>query len=112
MLFQPPDQPGQRALAQVHGIGQFLGTELVLPALGQALEDLELADAKLVPPTKLVFERGTCSRVASDNRPPGFDELIGAGDRPSASYLVRGCDRALPGGRIGARPGLSGRNLL
>ena len=45
VAFQPPDQPGQRALAQVHGIGQFLGTELVLPALGQALEDLKLADA-------------------------------------------------------------------
>jgi hypothetical protein len=65
-----------------------------------------------VPPTKLVLERGAGRRVASDNRPPGFDELIGVGDRPPASYLVRGRGRAFPGGQISARPRLSGRNLL
>ena len=110
--FQPPDQPGQRALAQVHAIGQFLRPELVLPALGQALEDLELADAQLVPPTKLVFEGGAGSRMASDNRPPGFDELIGVGARLRASYLVGGRDQAFPRCPISAGPRLSGRNLL
>ena len=46
---QPVDKAGQGALAQVHGLGQFLGPELVVRALGQPVEDLELADAEPVP---------------------------------------------------------------
>ena len=46
---QAVDEAGQGALAEVDGVGQFLGAEFVVGALGQAVEDLELADAELVP---------------------------------------------------------------
>ena len=49
VLLEPADQAGQRALAQVHGIGQFLNAELVLLVLGKPLEHLELANAEPVP---------------------------------------------------------------
>jgi MFS family permease len=36
LLFEPSYHPGQRALAQVHGLGQLLDTELVLRVLREA----------------------------------------------------------------------------
>ena len=42
-------QTRQRALAQVHGLSQFLGAELVLRALGQPVQHLELAHPEAVP---------------------------------------------------------------
>jgi len=49
MPGQAIDQPGQSALAQVDGFGQVLGAELPLLALGQPLEDFEVAHAEPVP---------------------------------------------------------------
>lgn len=48
MLLQAADEPGQSALAQVHGVGQLLDAELVVRALGQAFQYLEVADAQAV----------------------------------------------------------------
>ena len=46
---QPVDQPGQRTLAQVHLLGQFLGAGVMLLGLDQPGEYLEVADAQPVP---------------------------------------------------------------
>jgi len=70
MPLQPVDQPGQRALAQVHGVGQFLGTEVTVPSLREAVKNLELADTEPVPLTQFVLERGTCRRMAGRDGPP------------------------------------------
>src|SRR6516165_9995588 len=48
-LREPVHQARQRALAQVHRVGQVLGARLALRALGQPVEHLEVADAQAVP---------------------------------------------------------------
>jgi hypothetical protein len=68
MPGQAVDQPGQRALAQVDGIGQILGAEPALLALGEPLEDLEIAHAKPVPLTELALKRRARSEAWSAAR--------------------------------------------
>jgi hypothetical protein len=60
---QPVDQAGQRALAQVDGFGQVLGTEFTLLALGEPLEDLEVAHAEPVPLAKFALKRRARRRL-------------------------------------------------
>ena len=57
MPGQPVDQAGQRALAQVHGLGQVLGPELAPSALGKPLQDLEVTDPEPMPLAKLALQR-------------------------------------------------------
>ena len=47
--FQAVDETGQRALAQVHGLGKLLRAALALRALDKTVEHLEVADAETVP---------------------------------------------------------------
>jgi predicted MFS family arabinose efflux permease len=46
---QPVDQAGQRALAEVHGLGQVLGAELAPLALGEPLTEISWRWTLLVP---------------------------------------------------------------
>src|ERR1700749_2946784 len=64
VLLEPPDQPGQRALAQVHGAGQLLHAELVILALGQALQHLEVADPEAMAFAQLPVERAADDGMA------------------------------------------------
>src|SRR5215813_14919916 len=75
VLFELADQPGQRALAEVHGLGQFLDAELVLLVLGQPLEYLELADPKSVPLAKLTVQGRNDRCVAGGERAPRDHDL-------------------------------------
>ena len=73
---QPVDQAGQRALAQVNGFGQVLGTEFTLLALGEPLEDLEVAHAESVPLAKFALKRRARRRVAGRHLPPGRHHIV------------------------------------
>ena len=55
---QAVDQAGQRTLAQVNGLGEVLGTELAPVALGEPLQDLEVADSEPVALAELALQRG------------------------------------------------------
>jgi len=48
IALQPADHSGERALAQVHGVGELLHAVRVVVGLGQSIQHLEVADAKLV----------------------------------------------------------------
>src|SRR5689334_11480213 len=75
VLLEPADQPGQRALAQVHVLGQFLHPELVLLVLGQALQHLELGDAQPVPLAELPFQGRVHGGMPRGERAPGAHDL-------------------------------------
>ena len=75
VLLQLADHPGQRALAQVHGFGQLLDPELVLRVLGQALQDLELADAQPVPLAEVPFQCRAHRGVGRRERAPRAHDL-------------------------------------
>src|SRR5580704_8242535 len=89
MPGQAIDQPGQSALAQVDGFGQVLGAELPLLALGQSLEDLEVAHAEPVPLAELALERRARRRMAGRHLPPSghYAVLSHAHDRRIALSL-------------------------
>ena len=94
---QPVHQAGQRALAQVHGLGEVLGAELAPVALGQPLEDLEVADPEPVPLAELALQRGAGGGVAGGHLPPGGHHLV----------LPAGVTLALPAGVTGQRAGIT-----
>ena len=71
--LQAGDDARERALAQVHGLGQVLHAALVLLARREALEDLVLADTQAVL-VERALERGGRPRVAVEQLAPGFDE--------------------------------------
>ena len=48
-------QTGQRALAQMDGLGQVLGAKLAPVALGEPLQHLEVTDPKPVPFAELTL---------------------------------------------------------
>ena len=62
MPGQPVDQAGQRALAQVHGLGQVLGAELAPLALGEPLQDLEVTDPS---PCRSPSSRSSAAQAAA-----------------------------------------------
>ena len=98
VLLQLRDHPGQRALAQVHGLGQLLDPELVLRVLGQALQDLELADAQPVPLAKVPFQcrghrgvaRRECAPRAHDLRGLARPGHAGIGHAHTGLLLTHG----------------------
>ena len=74
VLLEPADQTRQGALAQVHGLGEFLNAELVLVILGQPLEHLEFADTEPMPLAQLVLERGAdCGVARGQGTPSGYE---------------------------------------
>ncbi len=75
VLFQPADQAGQRALAQVHRLGQFLDPELVPWVLGEPLQHLELGNPEPVPFAQVMFEGRGDRGVARHQRAPLADEF-------------------------------------
>jgi hypothetical protein len=96
VFLQPVDQPGQRALAQVHRFGQLLGAEVTTAALGQPVENLELAHAEAVALAHLALERGAGRRVAGRDGPPGgHDRLqgrLGLAHRRSLALSGNSCN--------------------
>ena len=72
--LEPADQPGQGALAQVHGLGEFLDAELVPVVLRESLEHLEFADTEPMPLAQFALERGADRGVARGQGAPGAYE--------------------------------------
>ena len=58
---------------------QLLGPELMIYALGQPLQDFEVAHAEAVPLPQLTLERGAHGGVPGGQRTPGTDHLVGPG---------------------------------
>ncbi len=89
VLLEPADQPRQRALAQVYGIGELLDPELVVRALGKALEHLEVADAQTMPLAKLPVQRARDDGMVCRECAPGCHIRLHRGihRRPARPWL-------------------------
>jgi hypothetical protein len=68
VLLEPADQAGPGALAQVHGLSEFLNAELVSVVLGQPLEHLEFADSEPMPFAQSPTSPTACPRADSEIR--------------------------------------------
>ena len=69
-------QTGQRALAQMDGLGQVRGAELAPVALGEPLQDLEVTDPQPVPFAELTLQGGAGGGVAGRHLPPGGHHTV------------------------------------
>ena len=92
-LFQPADEPGQGTLAEVHRVRQFLGPELMIHALGEAFQHLEVAHPEAVPLAELTFQRRAHGGVTGRNRTPDIDHLVrrGLGPRRVHKRIIAPC---------------------
>ena len=75
---QPVDQAGQRALAQVDGLGQVLGPELAPFALGEPLQDLEVTDPEFTAPSSMSLLTTTFPEGPMRNRAFSVYTVFGA----------------------------------
>jgi hypothetical protein len=73
LILEPTDDARQRALTEVHDIGERLHTALGLGLAGKFVENLELADAEPVLPQR-PFQRAGHPRVLLEQRAPLIDE--------------------------------------
>jgi hypothetical protein len=90
VLLEPADQTGQGALAQVHGLGEFLNAELVLVILGQPLKHLVFADTEPMPLTQFVLERGADRGMArGQGTPGGYERRHLVTGRASLGHTLR-----------------------
>src|SRR3954463_4307525 len=69
------EEPRQRALAQVHALGQLLHAAVVLAVHREPLEDLELAHAEPVLGLQLTLQRTRDACVAPERLGPGVGEI-------------------------------------
>ena len=60
----------------MHGVGQLLGAELVVRALGETFQYLKVAHAQAVPLAELTLQRGADGRVPGGDLPPDADHLV------------------------------------
>jgi putative effector of murein hydrolase LrgA (UPF0299 family) len=74
----------------VHGFGQFLGAEVAATALGEPVENLELADAEAVPLAHLALEGCAGRRVAGRDGPPGRCVVAAIRIIPRGEQVTRG----------------------
>lgn len=72
-LLEPADQPGERALAQVHLLRELLHPQR-LGGLGQSLQDLEVAHAEPEPLAQLTVQGAGRRRVAGQQIAPLGDQ--------------------------------------
>ena len=89
--LKPVGEPGQRALRQVHRVGDVLRTRGLIVRVDQVVEYLEVADAEAVRVAQLALEGIPGGDLGGDERVPGgphrFVALRLPGIRPG------GCDR-------------------
>ena len=91
--FQPVGEPGHRALAEVHRVGQALCPVGAVGLAGQVVEHLEVAHPESVPFAELALEGVPRRDLGGDERTPGrlhrFVAVPGLGRAPCRGGRVR-----------------------